>query len=791
MGVMAEHDRTSIQTNRAYRFILPRERELVSTFALDQLTGLSGHLSEHHFWAWIVTVFGVDISREAAIALREALRDGNFPNPEIQLLDEGDVGGGTASYNREERIIKVSNQLLDQVLEGDGSMQSDEAALKLMVALVEEFGHHVDVMLRFEYSSVEPGDTLEDGSTFRDDADLDEGAAFAHAAILLDIDRATESRYATVQTGDEETPLLASYQELHDAVRRYADEEAIQSDDQSGDDEHFSAGEPRTPQGQSEGHCFTHLQIEREAFAALPPHLAFDEAALTRVYYGNWLRDYSQLIDPKLVHHAEHNPMGLKRETLTEIVDLLARSSDGFGDHADFIVTPEKLGVYLPKEHIDNPDGYEEASQINPAFRGVVRASELDVDASGVKRFIEQSRRYVADQLREARVFGRNPKGMMHFGNALHVLEDFYSHSNFAEIALRKVGFSNVDPWVPTGGGRPVLTTGSFGGLDTAATILLKVGEILEATDPFAIVRSRGQQILLILMRDKTPNLARHYAWVLDNMEEFKRDHEWFYKMLHETVGQLKRWFKFILGLMLRSLAKQIDDAQTAADPSGTDPTHTQIAKDDRDHHFHELASRLAIGAVSEVALAMTRDWAGESGETPLAERESELRPVESGDTLVSIAADYGMTWRQLAQYNWGSDNSREINRNLYQVVGCRAPNAPDDPVDELANYRFSDDDHQYGTGALKVPKDSVGSVDVVDVALGLMRHPEDLDWMDGLIRDWGNANPAMVRRGESRSWLHDHAEEIRNAGDQWTDGVPVPRPMLDWLEWLGKVIGE
>ncbi len=790
---MSPDERTSIETNLSYRFVMTRPRELLSTFALDQLAGLAGHLSEQSFWAWIVTIYGVDITREATTALRDALLDGSFENPKIVLVAKGDIDGFEASYNRDERVVKIANELLDSVVDGDGCAKSDDAALRLMVALVEEFGHHIDTMLRFEYSPVKPGGTLEDGSVMKEDAEFDEGAAFAHAAILIDIDRSTEVQYAMVRKSTEELPLIASYPELNEAANRYADEAAVLSDDISGGEEHFSAGEPKVPHGETSGHCcFTHLSIEREAFKVLPPHLGFDEADVVRVYFGNWLRDYSQLVDPQLVYHEKHNPAGFKRETLTAIVDLLAQSDDGFGEHRDFRVTEGRLGVYLPKEHIDNPNGYPDASKVDPAFRGAATAAELTVDGNGVKRFIEQSRRYVSDQLVEAKVAGRTPKGMRHFGNALHVLEDYYSHSNFAEIALRKVGHSKVDPWVPVPtSGRLVLTTGSFGGLDTAATILLKVGEILEATDPFAIERTQGQKILIIVMRDKAPNLARQYVWVLDHLEEFKRDHEWFYKLLHDTVGQVKKWLKFVFGMMLRGIAKQIDDAQTAMDPSGTDPTHTQLAKDDQDHHFHELAGALAIHAVGDVALAMTREWAGESGDIPLAERESELRPVKSGDTLVSIAADYGMTWRQLASYNWGTQRPSEINRKLYEVVGCRKPNGPTDPVDELANYRFSDDDASHGTGSVKVPVDAGTSDGVVELALGYMRHPEDLDRLDDVVRRWADANAGNVKRGESRTWLHDHAAEIRKAGEQWTDGVPVPEPVLDWLEWLGGKFGS
>jgi hypothetical protein len=78
------------------------------------------------------------------------------------------------------------------------------------------------------------------------------------------------------------------------------------------------------------------------------------------IYFGNWMRDYSQLLDPKLVrgeNMPRQFPQVFSRKALTEIVDILSirsfhhlRSKPGLVN-----VTPERLGVYRPSEHIDNP----------------------------------------------------------------------------------------------------------------------------------------------------------------------------------------------------------------------------------------------------------------------------------------------------------------------------------------------------------------------------------------------------------------------------------------------------
>lgn len=49
----------------------------------------------------------------------------------------------------------------------------------------------------------------------------------------------------------------------------------------------------------------------------------------------------------------------------------------------EFEVTKERLGCYLPTEHIDNPKGYaegEDARQYDPRLRGPVDPMELEID---------------------------------------------------------------------------------------------------------------------------------------------------------------------------------------------------------------------------------------------------------------------------------------------------------------------------------------------------------------------------------------------------------------------------
>jgi hypothetical protein len=58
----------------------------------------------------------------------------------------------------------------------------------------------------------------------------------------------------------------------------------------------------------------------------------------------------------------------------------------------EFEVTEERLGVYRPEEHIDNPLGYADnldARKFDPRLRGPVDNRELEIDArTGMKNYI-------------------------------------------------------------------------------------------------------------------------------------------------------------------------------------------------------------------------------------------------------------------------------------------------------------------------------------------------------------------------------------------------------------------
>ncbi|MDP9042098.1 MAG: LysM peptidoglycan-binding domain-containing protein, partial [Bacteroidota bacterium] len=45
---------------------------------------------------------------------------------------------------------------------------------------------------------------------------------------------------------------------------------------------------------------------------------------------------------------------------------------------------------------------------------------------------------------------------------------------------------------------------------------------------------------------------------------------------------------------------------------------------------------------------------------------------VKDGDSILSIAAAAGITWQELARFNWGTEDPDQINIRLRDKVGCR-----------------------------------------------------------------------------------------------------------------------
>lgn len=618
---------------------------LHSPFALEQLTALARDCLEPEFVMLLAPVFGLDLSPQVYARLRAALLQGRLASPACQIVQNGFY---PAEYDPQTRTLLIHLAALEHV------RANPQRTWELLEILLHEFGHYLDTVLREDLA--EP--------LVRRDASGEEGVRYAE-------------RLASAGWNTQQPTLLARYTDLQgETVELYVEAPAalrrILRDHRSlgirpsgtlhRHRERFEATDHH------DGH-FSHQRLEQGLLT-----LGFSEMEREQVYFGNWLRDYSQLLDPKLVRGprmAKAFPTLLSREALTDIVDILASrqfAEQRLKDREAFRVTDARLGVYRPTEHIDNPR-VEPPVPFDPAERDrdfepwVLPEDEtLQVDPqTSMKRYIQRSVDYLQEQLRVAMQAGRNSDGLHAFGAALHVLEDLFAHSNFVELALNKLGHA-VLPWTSPAQcrhGLP-LVTGRFAGADVIASLAPPVARLVAPAQNWAFTlaqpgqRSDNELMLLVLLREHPdPRYLKDYSRWLEFCDEVRASKlyplvkfkAWAeaapLRLLNNAWNEVQRGLLTLLG-------NQVDEAQIflEGDPNrngSTDPTHSQLAKDHGDHPLHEAAALLAERAVMRVAQAMLAHWNGQPEEDPLALAASYFAHPQDTDWQDELLAEWAL----------------------------------------------------------------------------------------------------------------------------------------------------
>ncbi|KAK8094102.1 heterokaryon incompatibility protein Het-C [Apiospora hydei] len=248
---------------------------------------------------------------------------------------------------------------------------------------------------------------------------------------------------------------------------------------------------------QVEGHNWRHGDIEDMLKTIAFLHgKKWTTLLVQRTYFGNWLRDYSQAVDVGSLK-------GVNAETIRVLVWILSFLANGYATE-EFEVTAERLGVYRPEEHIDNPLGYadgKDAREFDKRLRGPVLPVETEIDMrTGMKNYIANeaggwatSAGYLRNSIARSVHFGRlytsgsSRKGneddlceaLRCLGQSLHCMEDFSAHSNYCELALRELGYNDVYPHCGTAAqininGKHIypIVTGTFGGVDFLHSVL-------------------------------------------------------------------------------------------------------------------------------------------------------------------------------------------------------------------------------------------------------------------------------------------------------------------------------
>ncbi|KAI4700456.1 hypothetical protein J4E89_010907 [Alternaria sp. Ai002NY15] len=185
------------------------------------------------------------------------------------------------------------------------------------------------------------------------------------------------------------------------------------------------------------------------------------------------------------------------------------------GDIEDMLATVACLKGHkwksnmIKKDYADN----EDARKYDPRLRGPVSDAELAVDPNtGMKNYIANehgnwatSTGYVKYSFARAIHFGRLythgqsgqrgrdedlSEALRCLGQGLHCLEDFGAHTNYTELVLRELGYTNVFPHVGVQAGINLhgkhtypLVTGTFGGVDFFHSVLGEANDHITQTE--------------------------------------------------------------------------------------------------------------------------------------------------------------------------------------------------------------------------------------------------------------------------------------------------------------------
>lgn len=594
-----------------------------STFALEQLTRLARHCPEPEFVMLLATVFGLDIAPQTYLNLQAALREGQIRAPQCHIVHDGFY---PAEYDTHTRTMRIHSAALDYV------QAHPQVTWELLEILLHEFGHHLDTLLREDLSAGAP--------PLSRDAISEEGTRYVKRMAATGWDgpqQITVARYMNA-AGQPVTLEVEPRKALHRMLSCRATQGNHGQSPSAAHRESFEAT------GEEDGK-FSHERIENILL-----ELGFSENECQKVYFGNWLRDHSQVLDPKLVrgkNMKKNFPQVLSRDTLIVVVDILASrhfAEPRLEDKGSFLVTLTRLGVYRPSEHIDNPrveaaDTFDLAER-DPDFEPWVVTGDalLQVDPdTSMKRYIQRSVEFMQGQLREAMQQGRTTDGLHSLGSALHVLEDLFAHSNFVELGLIKLGHA-VLPWTSEADCRHKLplVTGRFAGADIIASLAQPLAQLIAPSESWQFSlsqpgeRTANERMTQVLLREHhNPALLEGYEKWLEFCDELRATEAYPYiKLLSwiklSPLRLLSNAWNELQSSLLTLVGNSVDEAQTwlGGDPNkdgSTDPSHSQLAKDHADHPLHEPAGLLASQASARVAKAMLDHWNSRPGEDPLA----------------------------------------------------------------------------------------------------------------------------------------------------------------------------
>lgn len=287
---------------------------------------------------------------------------------------------------------------------------------------------------------------------------------------------------------------------------------------------------------------------------------------------------------------------------------------------------------------------------------------------SSMKVYIEKPIVQMRAKIWEAAREGKTAAGMRAFGEALHILEDYFAHSNFVELSLHKQGRTQVLPWTTKAKcehGLPVVTglfsvqifSAAWPSHWSKALFPDKYPDFKEIAPGY---RSPSEKILLILLGElESPMwldafnklLALRDRFADNPLFRFVRRVAW---TLLLPLNLIRYYGRDLFQKLFQWLGDRVGKEQARWDrnpniDADVDATHSQLSKDHDSHPLFELATDMARHAVKQVGKEMFKFWNG----------EIEYPPVQLAHDF--ICHPFDSCWQDKLVVEWLKEHEKEL----------------------------------------------------------------------------------------------------------------------------------
>ena len=209
----AENNQNNLKENEDEK---AQDITLTSTFAVTELQKIAKKDSLMLFTYVIKRIYGNHYKNGAVEKLYNHAKENNaLLNPQIKVVKSNSINGkGPAGYSNKTQEILVTERFVRKAKE-----DNDQRA-ELMVALVEEVGHHIHYLLHNTYTVGKDKENLPPKKGSQGDV----GAKFAAQVIQLNLLENEEQYFADVVIDGTSEKLIWEWRELHSNLKQYVNE---------------------------------------------------------------------------------------------------------------------------------------------------------------------------------------------------------------------------------------------------------------------------------------------------------------------------------------------------------------------------------------------------------------------------------------------------------------------------------------------------------------------------------------------------------------------------------------